>query len=318
MKKVALIYNPLSGTRSARRLLDVKAAVKVLRNAGLEVVAAPTQAASQATPQVAQAIAEGCDTIFACGGDGTVHDILQGMVGSQVHLGIIPLGTANAMAHDLGLPLSAAGAARAALTAKPRRIAVGRVTYRDRNGSAASRYFTVTLGVGVDAHLFYRLNALAKVRFGMAAYYGRATWLWLTHQMQNFAVEFRDQNGQAQQADVTELLAVRIRNFGGVLRELAPGASLDRDDLRLVLCKTRSRTAYLAYVVRGMVGAQWKIRGIDLAHTASLTCRRSTEGQRIYVEADGEILGTLPAEIEIVPDAVTILVPDRGGASSDS
>ncbi len=311
MKKVALFYNPLSGSRRARRLTDLKAAVTVLRNAGLEVVATPTQAASDATPQVSQAIAAGCDTVFACGGDGTVHDVLQGLVGSQVALGVIPLGTANALAHDLGLPLSPAGAARAALTAKPRRIAVGRATYQDLYGNLVSRYFTVTLGAGVDAHLFHQLDPQTKVRFGMLAYCAQATWLWLTHRMQTFAVEFHQADGQTRQAEVSELLAVRIRNFGGVLRELAPGASLDRDDFRLVLFHTRSRLAYLGYIVRGLVGAQWKIGGVELIHTTSVVCRPSSEGSLIYLEADGEILGTLPAEIGMVPNALTLLTPQR-------
>jgi len=309
MKNVALFYNPLSGNRRARRLADLKAAVAVLRDAGLEVVATPTQAASDATPQVRQAIAGGCDTVFACGGDGTVHDVLQGLVGSQVALGVIPLGTANALAHDLGLPRSPAGAARAALTAKPRRIAVGRATYQDLSGNRASRYFTVTLGAGVDAHLFHQLNPLVKVRFGMLAYYAQATWLWLTHRMQTFSVEFREADGQMRQAELSELLAVRIRNFGGVLRELAPGASLDRDDLRLVLFQTRSRSAYLGYIVRGLVGARWRIGGVDLAHATGVVCRPLAEGSRIYLEADGEVLGTLPAEISVVPDALTVLAP---------
>jgi len=68
MKKVALLYNPLAGGRLKRRLADVKAVVAVLREAGVEVIASPTRVASDATPQVRQAIAEGCDTVFACGG----------------------------------------------------------------------------------------------------------------------------------------------------------------------------------------------------------------------------------------------------------
>ena len=309
MKKVALLYNPLSGSRREQRLADMKAAVAVLRAAGIEVTATPTQAPSEASPQVNQAIAEGCDTVFACGGDGTVHDVLQGLVGTQVSLGIIPLGTANALAHDLGLPLSAAGAARAALTATSRRVAVGRATYQDLSGSAAARYFVVALGAGVDAALFHQLDPQVKVRFGMLAYYAQATWLWLTHRMQNFAVEFREANGAMRQAEVSEVLAVRVRNFGGVLRELAPGASLDRDDLRLVLFQTRSRLTYLRYIIRSMVGARWKIGGVELVHSASLVCRPLPDGGTVYVEADGEILGTLPAEISMVPDALTILVP---------
>src|ERR1700680_155125 len=131
MRKAILLYNPLSGRRRGRRLADVEAALSVLRSAGVEASAAPTRAASDATDQTKQAIAEGCDTIFACGGDGTVHDVLQGLVGTSAALGIIPLGTANSLAHDLRLPLSPAGAAPGALTAQPRRIAVGRVEYQD-------------------------------------------------------------------------------------------------------------------------------------------------------------------------------------------
>ncbi len=225
MRKVAVLYNPLAGSRHNRRLADVKAAESVLRHAGIEVIVTPTQPACGTATQVQEAIAQGCDTVFACGGDGTVHDVLQSLVGTPVALGIIPLGTANALAHDLGLSLGAAAAARAALTAKPRRIAVGQVHYQDFSGKPAERYYTVTVGIGADAHLFHELDSSLKVRFGMMAYYAKATWLWLTLNMLPFAAEFPGENGQLRKAEISELLAVRICNFGGVLRELAPGAS---------------------------------------------------------------------------------------------
>jgi len=326
MRKAMLLYNPLSGRRRERRLADVEAALSALRSAGIEASAAATRAASDATAQTKEAIAEGCDTIFACGGDGTVHDVLQGLVGTHTALGIIPLGTANSLAHDLRLPLSPAGAAQAARTAKPRRIAVGKIEYQDFAGNRSQRYFTVTVGIGVDAHLFYGLDPLIKRRFGMAAYCAKATRLWLTHKMGNFAVEFDDCRGvacnvsvprQTRQAEVSQLLAVRIRNFGGILRQLGPGASLERDDLRLVLFQTRSRLAYLRYVLRGLFGTNWNVPGIELVHSTAAVCRDmapSTDSAalpRVFVEADGELLGTLPAEISMVPDAVTLLMPGR-------
>jgi diacylglycerol kinase (ATP) len=307
MRKAVLLYNPLSGRRRARRLAEVEAALAVLRQAGVDAIIEPTRAQSDATEQAHQAIAAGCDTIFACGGDGTVHDVLQGVVGSNVALGIIPMGTANALAHDLRLPLSGVAAARASLTAKPKRIAVGRVEYVDFDGGRGSRFFIVTAGIGVDAHLFYKLNPLLKGNWGMAAYYAQATRLWLTHPMEKFAVEV----GQTR-AEVSELLAVRIGNFGGVLRQLAPGAALSRDDLRLVLFRTGSRLAYLRYILRGLVGARWQIAGIELVHSVKVECRPlggPAPGSRVFVEADGELLGTLPAEISIVPDAVALLMP---------
>jgi diacylglycerol kinase (ATP) len=314
MRQAILLYNPLSGRRRGRRLADVESAASVLRSAGVEVSMATTRGGADTSSQATEAIKGGCDVIFACGGDGTIHDVLQGLVGSSAALGIIPLGTANSLAHDLGLPLSPANAARAALTAEPRRITVGKIEYQDGAASPASHYFTVTAGVGVDAHLFYRLNASAKRRLGMASYYAKATQLWLTHPMQNFEVEISQENEEPpRRVEVSQLLAVRIRHFGGVLRQLAPGASLERDDLRLVLFRTRSRLAYLLYVMRGMFAAKAQVPGIELLHTSHVVCRalHAAEPRRIYVEADGELLGTLPATITVVPNALNILMPRR-------
>jgi diacylglycerol kinase (ATP) len=314
MRKAALLYNPLAGRRRQRRPGDVEAARRVLREAGIETTAAPTRGAADATEQARQAIAEGCDTVFACGGDGTIHDVLQGLVGSQTALGIVPLGTANSLAHDLGLPLSPAAAARAALRASIRHIAVGRVEFRDFSGQPSSRYFTIAAGIGVDAHLFYTLNPLVKRRLGMTAYYSKATRLWLLHPLEKFAVELTAAEN-TREAIVSQLLAVRIRNFGGVLQELAPGASLDRPDLRLVLFRTRSRVAYLRYVMRGIFSRPWTIPGIELVHGDRVSCRPLTSASltdsRIFVQADGELLGTLPAEISMVPGALSLLMPRR-------
>ena len=113
MRRAALFYNPLSGRRKKYRLHDVESASSVLRNAGVEVDVAPTRAASDAAEQVRAAIRDGFDTIVACGGDGTIHDVLQGLAGKDAALGIIPLGTANALAHDLRVPMNPKPAAEA-------------------------------------------------------------------------------------------------------------------------------------------------------------------------------------------------------------
>jgi diacylglycerol kinase (ATP) len=312
MRKAALLYNPHSGRRKKYRLQDVGAAAAVLSEAGVEIDVAPTRAASDAAAQVRLAIRDGFDTIIACGGDGTVHDVLQGLAGKNAALGIIPLGTANAMAHDLRLPLNPAAAARALLIATPKRIAAGRIDFRDFNNLPSFRYFTVAAGVGVDAHLFYKLNRLIKDRMGMTAYYTKALHLWWTHRMRYFEAEFSS-NGSplAKEPRLSEMLAVRINFFGGVLRELAPGASLARNDLRLVLCRTGNRAMYLAYVFRGMLGMSSGVPGIELAYADQVTCR-SVQGEKpenIYVEADGELLGRLPITLSTVPDAMTVLVP---------
>jgi diacylglycerol kinase (ATP) len=312
MRRAALFYNPISGRRKKHRLKDVGAVQSILQGAGVEVEVAPTRAASDAAAQVRLAVRDGFDTIIACGGDGTIHDVLQGLAGKQAALGIIPLGTANAMAHDLRLPLTPEGAAHVLLNAVSRRIAVGRIDYRDFNSLPAFRYFTVAAGVGVDAHLFYNLNRLIKDRMGMLAYYSKATHLWLTHRMRYFEAEFSTNGGAPlREGRLSEMLAVRINYFGGVLRELAPGASLGRNDMRLVLCRTGNRAMYLAYVFRGILGMSSGVPGIELAHADHVTCRSvpGEEPQKIYVEADGELLGRLPMTLSMVPDALSVLVP---------
>jgi YegS/Rv2252/BmrU family lipid kinase len=312
MRKAALFYNPHSGRRKKHRVKDVESAATILRAAGIEVEVAPTRAASDAAAQVRMAIREGFDTIVACGGDGTVHDVLQGLAGRDAALGIIPLGTANAMAHDLRLPISAEGAARALLTAVPKRIAVGKIEFRDFNNIPSSRYFTVAAGVGVDAHLFYKLNRMIKDRMGMTAYYTKALHLWWTHRMRYFEAEFSSNGSESlREARLSEMLAVRINFFGGVLRELAPGASLGRNDMRLVLCRTGNRALYLAYVFRGMLGMSRGVPGIVLAHADKVACRSAAgeKPENIYVEADGELLGRLPITLYMVPEAMTVLVP---------
>ena len=312
MRKAVLLYNPLSGPRRQRRHADVEAAAAVLREAGVQTVTEATRGQAEVAAQTRQAIANGCDTIFACGGDGTVHDVLQSLVGSDATLGVIPLGTANALAHDIGLPLNAVAAARSALAATSKRIGVGQVEFQGFKGNRGWRYFTVAAGVGVDAHLFYQLSPLLKSRLGMAAYYAKATHLWMTHPLLHFAVEVTG-SPVASTAEVSQLLAVRIRNFGGVVRELAPGASLARNDLRLVLFRTRSRWAYLRYILRGLFAQPWAVRGIELHSGESVTCHTLTDSShrdsRIFVEADGELLGTLPASITMVPDALNLLMP---------
>jgi YegS/Rv2252/BmrU family lipid kinase len=318
MRKAILLYNPDSGGSGRRRLAELESALAVLRGGGVEATLIPTDSKSHARQLTQDAINSGCDTIFACGGDGTINNVIQVIANSPVALAILPMGTANALAYDIGLPLNVAAAAKAALTAKHKRVAVGRVEYTNLEGKPGSRYFIVAAGVGVDAHLFYKLQNSAKQRMGMTAYYVKAWNLWFTYPMTRFLIEYLENgSNERKQADITELLGVRIRNFGGVVQELAPGASLDHNDVRLVFARTASRAAYLAYVMRGILRQRWAIPGIDLVSSTKVACRykpgssASESHRKIYVEADGDLLGTLPAEISIVPDALTILAPSR-------
>jgi YegS/Rv2252/BmrU family lipid kinase len=320
MRKAALLYNPDSGGSHNGRQSELESVLALLRDAGVEASLILSHSRAHAEEKTRQAILAGCDTVFACGGDGTIHNIIQVLANTPAALAVLPIGTANALAHDLGLPMNIVAAARTALSAAPRRVALGRIQYQDLEGNPGTRYFIIAAGVGVDAHLFYKLQSGTKQRLGMAAYYAKAWRLWFTYAIPRFQVEYTEtdstekRSDHPQHADLTELLGVRIRHFGGVLQELAPGASLNRTDIHLILCRTASRFAYLSYVTRALVRGHWQVPGIDLVHASKAVCQylpaanNSTRPQpKIYVEADGELLGTLPAEITMVPNALTIL-----------
>jgi diacylglycerol kinase family enzyme len=112
MRRVALIYNPASGQHFYRRSTAIDKALAILREAGVEAEALQTFAPNSAGALAEQAVSRGCDTVIACGGDGTVHEVLQSLVGTTVALGVVPLGTANALAANLGLRSSPAKVVR--------------------------------------------------------------------------------------------------------------------------------------------------------------------------------------------------------------
>ena len=319
MRKATILFNPNSGRGRKRRDRELDIAIGIIQSAGVRTELTICRSSHEATIHSRYAVAAGSDTVFACGGDGTIHDVIQGLAGTPVALAILPFGTANALAHDLGLPFRPSDAARAAVNGTVRRIPLGRVEYEDLDGKAAARYFTVAAGIGVDAHLFYKLTADLKNSSGMAAYYFKAWQLWATHRMRQFEVEYSNGTGHKQTALLTELLAVRIRFFGNILRELVPGANLDSPDLRTVMCRTASRNAYLQYVAAALLGwRERKIKGIDLVSCSEITCRlpegardNGNSDHRVYIEADGELLGRLPARMTMQPDALSLVVPAK-------
>lgn len=317
MRRAALLYNPQSGLRRSRRVADVERAAKILRAGGVEVQLEPTPGPRSAGQQARRFISGGFDSIIACGGDGTVHDVLQGVAGTPACLGVLPLGTANSLASDLAISRNVEDAARQLLSAEPRRIAVGQLEFQAGPLKREARYFTVAAGIGADATLFYKINASFKKRWGMVAYCAEALRQWALHEFPPFRVEWFDSDlAQKRSEIVTQLLVVRIADFGGVVKRLAPGADLARDDFRLVLFKTRSRTRYLRFATGRLMGRDWTDSNIELVYASQVWCmpERNNAQERhppIHAEADGEWLGRIPATISAIPGALNLLVPSR-------
>jgi diacylglycerol kinase family enzyme len=299
MRGVALIYNPVSGQYSARRAAAVQSSLAVFRAAGVAAELYVCSTAKGATERTEEAVREGCGTVIACGGDGTVHAVMQRLVGTEVALGVIPLGTANALAANLGLIGSPAKVAQKLLDAVPVRVPVGRIHFNDHAGNPASRNFIVAAGIGADALLMSRLDAGLKRRFGYALYLLEAARIWATNPFPLFVASFTGKGGGAPRVEeISQLLAVRVRSFGGALNKLAPGATLRSESLHLLAFRTRSRMRYMRFLLAVLFARHTFFNGIELLETVSVECRaRDGSAAPIFVEADGEVLGTLPVLI---------------------
>ena len=311
MRRVALIYNPASGQHSTRRASYVQSALAVLRKAGIEADALETHAPGSAKTLAQAAVRNGYDTILACGGDGTVHEILQPLVGTEVALGVVPLGTANALAQNLGLGRDPVKAVRALLSAVPVEIPVGRIFFQSKNGAQSWVYFTVAAGIGADALLMSSMDPDLKRRYGYALYMVQAFKIWATHPFPFFDASFSiNGNGSPRVDQVSQILAVRIRSFGGALGVLAPGATLRKRTLSLLAFKTRSRFQYFRFLIATLAGRQTFTRNIELLDADAVDCRAANDvSAAVFVEADGEVLGILPARIELARETLHLLIP---------
>ena len=325
MRRLAIIYNPASGIRRERRVGDVEAAARVFREAGVQVELVPSTAPRSASGQARELARSGCDSVIACGGDGTVNEVAQGILesGADTALGVIPLGTANALAAELRLPPNASAAARALVGAERKRIAVGEMEFRAQ-GTSYRRYWLTAASVGVDAELMYMISTLHKARFGMAAYFAGGLRLLLTHRFAPFEVDFTEsKTGQRRREVVAYFLLARVANFGKMLRKVAPDAALSRDDASLILFKTRSRLAYIKFATAILAGVRPKIAGVESVQVSEVSADYVASAEALpeewrgtlprqtllRAEVDGEVVGTLPVRTTIVPNALTILVP---------
>ncbi len=248
--------------------------------------------------------------MFACGGDGTVHEVLQGLVSESgartAALGVIPLGSANALARHLGLSLDPLKAALQQVDASPREIPVGKV---ECGGQA--RYFTVMAGAGPDGALVYSLATAQKSNFGRLAYYLRAARLFATRRFDPFAVEFADAaSGDPVTQRAVSVMAARVDDLGGLFSGLTSrGAGVQDTQLRLVILSPPAWLSLPLWFISGWLGLNSVNRFLRCVKASGFTCRPLSVTSP-YFEADGEWLGRIPMRVTVVRDALRILAPD--------
>jgi diacylglycerol kinase family enzyme len=242
-------------------------------------------------------VREGADLILVLGGDGTINEAVNGMFGSDAVLGVLPGGTANVLAMELGLGSRLEPAIDRLSSCSPKRVSLGRLC---QPGQPA-RHFLTMAGAGFDAQVVCDLSPGLKKRAGKLAY-----WVAGFSQIVKRVGQLETRiNGDTYRCGFT--LASRVRNYGGDL-ELASGASLLSNEFEAVMFEGSNPLRYALYMLAVAVKQVQKMPGV---HTVRAT-RVELLGDA-PIQIDGEYLGRSPATIEIVPDALTILVPESYG-----
>jgi len=295
-KRAAIIYNPVARGLSRRKHL-LQRSTGLLTQQGIQVRLVATDGPGTASAQARQQIDKGCDLIIAAGGDGTINEVANGMLHSNVPLAILPGGTANVLAREMQIPMHMERAAAQIANLQPCRIAVGAL----RTNGSAPRCFLCMAGAGLDAEIVSRINPNFKLRAGKLAYYAGGL-RQVFRPLHEFEVVIDGSRYQASFA-----LISRVRNYGGDL-EIARGASLLRDDFEVVLFRGTESVSYLRYLVGVAFKRITGMRGCTVLRGHSVSCQQPG-GTGTYVQVDGELAGVLPTTAEIIPDALTILAP---------
>jgi diacylglycerol kinase (ATP) len=321
MRTFALLYNLSCGTslRAQTRLQRLRHA---FRARGVELRPYFTSTPLCASAVVRAAIAGDCQAVLAAGGDGTFNELLQAAMRhpDSLPIGIVPFGSGNVLSHEIGLGGDVARIAQELAGATPTKVPVGLLASRLANGATVGRYFTVAAGIGADARVICGVNVAWKKHMGITAYYVEATrqLLFSPVPLPFFRVRFTDVlTGELREETVSQIIVERVGYFSSPLLEKNGTTPLLRHVFRLILFRTQQRATYIRYglqlLARRFGGAPSPIGTVDVAQATSVTCEPlpGAAGADVLTEVDGELVGGLPAELTLIPQAIRLLLPDR-------
>jgi YegS/Rv2252/BmrU family lipid kinase len=298
--RVFVVLNPRSGSYSAaevRRAIDQ-------HSRGVDIEVHEVSAGDDLRQFVRSAIDRGCDPIVAAGGDGTVSAVADILVGTEAHLVVIPLGTANVLARELGIPVDLWDACRLGA----HRVMLGSLPGDDRGVfrldamKVGDRHYFTQVGVGIDALMIRDTDEAHKKRFGRLAYLRTAATALVGFQPRKFTITV---DGRPTVARASQVVVANTGMMGQ--QPFRWGPDIRAGDGRLDVCIVRARSLldYLGifwYVVRARQSPN--VRYLVAERSVAIATKHPQP-----VQADGEILGNTPVRIEVVPHAVRVVVP---------
>ncbi len=285
MPEIAVILNPAARSERAQ-----KASALVHSLAG-EGVIRYTDSPGAARRLAAEAAAEGCRIVVAAGGDGTVNEVANGLAGTAAALGVLPVGTMNVFAKELGLPMTMEAAWKVILAGALREIDLP---------TANENRFVQLAGVGFDAEIVRQTSWRAKRRFGPLAYLFRAAQI-ASHTAPRLAVDI---DGRTREASF--LLIGNGRYYGARL-PFFPDARLDDGVLDLLVFKNLGYVDLARTVAALLLGRLGDLTGVEYHQARRVT---ATSTATVPVEIDGELFGSTPVTFQL-GDRLRVVVPAR-------
>ncbi len=304
LRNALLIHNPNAGYGGSGRRRKLDEARRILALSGIEADLQETRAPGEATSMAHRASVEGRHLVIACGGDGTLNEIVNGLAtqenGHRVPLALLPGGTANVLAKEIGLPWDIPSAAEKLVHGEIKEIALGLATPVKEPSKA--RYFLSVAGAGPDGMIVYSIDLELKARLGILAYW----WQGAREVFRYKFPHFRIVTGE-KKLDVSLAVVGRTKHYGGPFR-VTDEADLFAEQFEVMGLTTQSGFRYLSYLPTLWAG---KLRGTDGVHhwkAKSIVCE-PLDANPVYAQVDGEPLARLPVEFKIVPRALKLLVP---------
>lgn len=265
-----------------------------------------------------EAAQKGTQLIIACGGDGTISEVANGIMESnqQAELGILPSGTGGDFRRTLKLSSNPAAAARALRDGRSRLIDVGRVGFVNHKGEHETRFFLNVASFGLSPDVLARSRAgeagkwsaalgAQRVR-GKLSYAMSTVSATLAASAKDVYLQFDDKSER--RLKLTELCVANARYFGGAMK-IAPDAKLDDGLFDVVTIGDIGTLKILTSASRLYFGAHLSMD--QVAHTLAkrVTARAANQNDRLAVELDGELVGVLPATFQVIPGALRVRCP---------
>ena len=290
--RLMAIYNPQASGGANRR--DVPLILDAMRGMGYDVDARETTGVGDATRLARLGVAEGFDIICVIGGDGTVNETINGVAGTGVPLAIIPTGTVNVLAMELGIPLEPPDAVQL--------LQKGNVSWIDL-GRAGDRYFALMAGIGMDAAVVATLNPTLKKALREAAFAVHGVTTYLTHDEPLIRVT-------CPELTVEGYFAVfgNSSNYGGAFG-ITPLADMRDGLLDVCVLKDKSFLSTVWYWTAALINAHVSHPKVAYFRTEAAQVDVVERGKEVLVQTDGEIAGKLPLECRVVPHALRVVVP---------